>query len=146
MGGVALTEDTSRLSAIVLGTFLMFASIAGKAEMPHEEAALSLNKIFRVTIYPLYGEKLIGQYHSWVVHVETPSGKFIENLRLGVFGGMAAHGHGLPTKPQMTRYLGNGDYLVEGVLFNMAGEWTLQFLVQTPQQTDRVRFEFDVSF
>jgi len=46
----------------------------------------------------------------------------------------------------MTRYLGNGDYLVEGVLFNMAGKWTLQFLVQTPQQTDRVRFEFDVSF
>ena len=46
-----------------------------------------------------------------------------------VDGGMPQHGHGLPTKPRVTRALGNGDHLVEGMKFNMGGWWVVKFRV-----------------
>ena len=42
---------------------------------------------------------------------------------------MPRHGHGLPTKPRVTRPLGNGDHLVEGMKFNMGGWWVVKFRV-----------------
>jgi hypothetical protein len=42
---------------------------------------------------------------------------------------MPQHGHGLPTKPRVTRALGNGDHLVEGMKFNMGGWWVVKFRV-----------------
>ena len=41
--------------------------------------------------------------------------------RLKVDGDMPQHGHGLPTRPRVTRNLGNGDYQIEGVKFQMGG-------------------------
>ena len=42
---------------------------------------------------------------------------------------MPQHGHGLPTKPRVTRALGHGDHLVEGMKFNMGGWWVVKFHV-----------------
>jgi hypothetical protein len=42
------------------------------------------------------------------------NGEPVENATIAVDGDMPEHGHGLPTCPQVTKYLGNGDYLVEG--------------------------------
>ena len=36
---------------------------------------------------------------------------------------MRQHGHGLPSKPIIERYLGGGRWLLSGMLFNMAGTW-----------------------
>lgn len=45
---------------------------------------------------------------------------------------MPDHGHGLPTAPRVTRHLGGGRYLVEGMRFNMSGWWRLKFTVTVP--------------
>jgi len=64
----------------------------------------------------------------------------IDNIR--VDGDMPEHGHGLPTRPRVTAYLGNGDYLVEGMKFQMTGWWYVEFDVSAGGTQDTVRFDF----
>jgi len=130
--------------AFLLGLAAILCGIYVEAQQLFKEAASSQTGAFKVTIYPQAGQKVIGEYHSWVVSVEDSRGQAVEKLNISVSGGMAAHGHGLPTKPQMTKYLGSGNYLVEGLLFNMTGEWTLQFLLRSEKLSDRVQFTFEV--
>jgi len=65
--------------------------------------------------------------HSWILRLETLDGQPVRNAEITVAGGMPKHNHGLPTAPQVTRELGNGDYLVEGIKFQMAG-WYNYFI------------------
>lgn len=106
----------------------------------------TLKNKFKVTVYPQSGKTEIGGYHNWIIQVQDPQGKAVEGARMSVGGGMEAHGHGLPSKPQVTEYLGEGKYLIEGMQFNMSGRWTLLFVVQTASEMDRVRFDFDLAF
>ena len=96
--------------------------------------------LFRATITPSADPAPINEMHTWTLHVETPDGKPVENAQVSVDGGMPEHGHGLPTQPKVTKYLGNGDYLVEGMRFNMPGMWQLKFRVTAGGQTDQVVF------
>lgn len=59
---------------------------------------------------------------------------------LAVEGEMPQHGHGLATQPGVSRYLGEGRYLVEGVRFQMGGGWVMKVAVTANGQTDTVRF------
>lgn len=82
----------------------------------------------------------VNQMHTWTLHVETAEGQPVENATIDVDGDMPQHGHGLPTRPQVTRYLGNGDYLVEGLKFHMPGWWVMDFVITANGQSDQVRF------
>jgi hypothetical protein len=72
--------------------------------------------------------------------VETADGQPVENAEIVVDGGMPQHDHGLPTAPQVTQELGNGDYLVEGFKFHMDGWWEIKFVVNSAGQSDGVTF------
>ena len=76
------------------------------------------------------------ELHDWIVHVELPDGRPTIPRRLDVSGGMPEHGHGFPTKPVVTRYLGRGDFLLEGVKFNMAGLWQFVFRLDAARPED----------
>lgn len=102
---------------------------------------LSASGIFRVTYRPTGGTVPINQMHQWSLHVETADGAAVENATIRVDGDMPQHGHGLPTRPQVTEYLGNGDYLVEGLRFQMPGRWVMDFTIEANGQSDTVRFE-----
>ncbi len=80
----------------------------------------------------------INRIHSWVLHVETPEGVPVDHADIAVDGGMPAHDHGLPTSPRVTKYLGNGDYLVEGMRFHMNGYWEIVVTVEAGGRPDRV--------
>ena len=82
----------------------------------------------------------VGAIHQWKLHLVDAGGKPVENAKITVDGGMPQHGHGLPTVPQVTTYLGNGDYLVEGMKFHMSGWWVVKFLVETNGQKDLLTF------
>jgi hypothetical protein len=82
----------------------------------------------------------INQMLKWTLHVEDAEGQLVENATSTVDGDMPQHGHGLPTRPQVTRYLGNGDYLVEGLKFHMPGWWVVDFQIEAGDQQDQVRF------
>jgi hypothetical protein len=53
---------------------------------------------------------------------------------------MPQHGHGLPTVPQVTKYLGDGFYQVEGLKFHMPGWWVVKFNIVRNEMTDNVTF------
>lgn len=82
----------------------------------------------------------LNQIHSWTLHVETADGQPAENATILVDGGMPQHGHGLPTSPKVTEYLGNGDYRVEGLRFQMTGFWQVKFNINAGGQSDSVTF------
>jgi hypothetical protein len=80
------------------------------------------------------------QMHTWTLTVTTPDGAPVENAEIFVDGGMPQHGHGLPTSPQVTEYLGNGEYRVEGLRFQMTGWWEVKFNISAGGQTDSITF------
>lgn len=82
----------------------------------------------------------INQIHTWTIHVETPDGEPLDSAQITVDGGMPQHGHGLPTQPQVTTYLGNGDYRVEGMKFQMTGWWVVNFHITANDESDTLQF------
>ena len=95
---------------------------------------------YHATIRPQGDSIPQGKLHRWTLHVETAAGAPVDSGDFAVDGGMPQHGHGLPTKPRVTRALGNGDHLVEGMKFNMGGWWVVKFRVSAAEGRDSVVF------
>ena len=57
---------------------------------------------------------------------------------------MPQHGHGLPTRPRVTRSLGDGIYEIEGVRFNMGGWWEFKLAITAPTGSDVVTFNLNL--
>ncbi|MDX1617123.1 MAG: FixH family protein [Candidatus Promineifilaceae bacterium] len=95
---------------------------------------------FHVTISSDLQALTINEIHSWRVHVETPDGQSVNDAQLSIDGGMPQHNHGFPTVPEITQFLGEGDYLLEGVRFNMPGWWEMRFDIDANGQQDSVTF------
>lgn len=98
------------------------------------------NGLFNVSYISANGNIPVNQTHQWTLHVETADGQPVENAAITVDGGMPQMGHGLLTRPQTPEHLGNGDYLVEGMKFEMPGWWVMDFVITTQGQNDTVRF------
>lgn len=135
---------TLRLSASsVLIVAAVFASVA--CGTPPTGLDLSLDKpttrgTYRVTLLPPSQMPAINQLHSWQVRVTTADGTPLRDARFVVGGGMPQHGHGWPTRPRVTRDLGDGTYLIEGLKFSMTGWWELKLDVSGAPGEDRVTF------
>lgn len=95
---------------------------------------------YRATIRPPGDSIPQGKLQRWTLHLETTDGRPVDSAAVTVDGGMPQHGHGLPTKPRVTRALGNGDHLVEGLRFNMGGWWVVRFGVTAAPGRDSVVF------
>jgi hypothetical protein len=95
---------------------------------------------FKVSIASRQTPVAINRMQAWEVTVLDEAGKPVEGAKVEVDGGMPDHGHGLPTAPRVTKDLGAGKYLVEGVKFNMAGWWQLKFGIDSGQCRDKVEF------
>ena len=78
------------------------------------------------------------------VAVVDGDGHAVEGATLAIDGGMPEHGHGLPTRPRMTRMLGAGAYEVEGVRFNMGGWWELKVTITSERGADTVTFNLSL--
>lgn len=78
------------------------------------------------------------------VTISDAAGRKVEGASVTVDGGMPQHGHGLPTQPRVTRYLGEGVYEIEGVKFNMGGWWEFEVAVTAAAGADTVTFNLDL--
>ncbi len=99
---------------------------------------------FKIEIYSELSPLSINTIHSWHIRVLDRDGEIIELEELNVFGGMPEHDHGLPTQPQVTKRLDNGDYLLEGVRFHMQGLCELQIEFQYAGVDDTTIIDFDL--
>ncbi|HEX7034665.1 MAG TPA: FixH family protein [Pseudomonadales bacterium] len=118
------------LSAALL--WLAAAAAAAGGPWTSESGAFRLG--YQSRLQPL----AINRMHAWVLHLERADGAPVEGAEVTVSGGMPAHDHGLPTAPRVTRELGGGDYLLEGVRFHMNGDWELRFEIDVGGTRDVV--------
>lgn len=109
-------------------------------DLDYSRTRSSESGLYRATIKPQGDSIPQGKLHRWVLHLETAKGAPVDACDITVDGGMPQHGHGLPTKPRVTRDLGNGDHLVDGMKFNMGGWWVVKFRVASTSGTDSVVF------
>jgi hypothetical protein len=86
----------------------------------------------------------VGKLLSTVVTVHDANGQRVEGAQIRIGGGMPQHGHGLPTKPRVSKGLGDGRYQVDGLKFNMGGWWELKFAIAAGAVTDSVTFNLDL--
>lgn len=78
------------------------------------------------------------------VTVRDAEGHTVDEAQIAIDGGMPQHGHGLPTRPRVTRSLGNGIYEIEGVRFNMGGWWEFRLAIAASRGADTVTFNLDL--
>jgi hypothetical protein len=74
------------------------------------------------------------------VVVRDADGRAIDEAQISIDGGMPQHGHGLPTRPRVTKSLGDGIYEIEGVRFNMGGWWEFKLAIAGSRGADTVTF------
>jgi len=108
--------------------------------------AESNNSLFRASITSELEPVVINQLHNWTLHLQTADGAPVEDATITVTGSMPAHSHGMPTNPQVTANLGGGDYRVEGIQFQMGGEWEVIFNITSGAVTDAVIFRFTLQY
>jgi len=138
-------RSLARVAAIVtpvaagsLSACMVFAK--PPANLDYSRTRTSEAGHYRATIHPQGDSIPQGRLHRWTLHLETVNGAPVDSAKLLVDGGMPQHGHGLPTKPRVTRDLGNGAHLVEGMKFNMGGWWVVKFRVAAAQGPDSLVF------
>ena len=102
------------------------------------------DKGFKIEIYSELSPLSINTIHSWHIRVLDRDDEILELEELNVFGGMPEHDHGLPTQPEVTMRLDNGDYLLEGVRFHMQGHWELQIEFQYAGADDTAIIDFEL--
>jgi len=78
------------------------------------------------------------------VTVRDAEGRAIDEAQISIDGGMPQHGHGLPTRPRVTRNVGDGIYEIEGVRFNMGGWWEFTLAIAGSRGADTVTFNLDL--
>jgi len=76
--------------------------------------------------------------------VRDAEGRAIDEAHISIDGGMPQHGHGLPTRPRVTRNLGEGMYEIEGVRFNMGGWWEFKLAIAGSRGADTVTFNLSL--
>jgi len=117
---------------------MMFAK--APEDLDYSRTRRSESGLYRGTILPQGDSIPQGRLQRWTLHLETAEGAPVDSATVSVDGGMPQHGHGLPTKPRVTRALGNGDHLVEGMKFNMGGWWVVKFRVNATPGSDSLVF------
>lgn len=100
--------------------------------------------LFTVSAVSQLDPVVINETHSWTLHIETAAGEPVTDAEIAVEGGMPEHNHGFPTTPRVTENLGDGNYLLEGVRFNMGGGWVMTIQISSSDQSDTVTFELEL--
>lgn len=103
----------------------------------------SANRLYTATLAttePLKPRRLFTVQITVVDNAGLP----VEGASMTIGGGMPQHGHGLPTRPRMTRAIAAGTYDIEGVRFNMGGWWEFKVTIATDRGEDTITFNLSV--
>jgi YtkA-like len=138
------TRSMSTMRALIVASLALLAAcvMPRKPGNPQDYARTrtSQSGLYTATILPQGDSIPRGKLHRWTLHLETATGVPVDSASMTVNGGMPQHGHGLPTTPRVTRALGHGDHLVEGMKFNMGGWWVVKFHVNAAAGADSLEF------
>ena len=128
----------TRLCVLLISALIMQPSLAEEWKQSSQK-----NKII-ATLKTESGTVEIGRFQHWLLRLTDQNSEPVFPAQIRIGGGMPDHGHGLPTQPQITEYLGDGTYLIEGVKLNMAGTWFIVFEISSSEISDQVQFELEI--
>lgn len=147
--GPSKTAKRWRIAGVVATGLVLVLVVVGWLWMSYVPSDLDLSTtlptekgLYTVSYEPSETPIPVNEIHAWTLTLSTADGRPVEHARISVDGDMLQHGHGLPTRPVVTEYLGEGRYLVEGVKFQMGGWWVMDLVVESDAGTDQVRFNF----
>ena len=133
----------ARLCIFLLLTPAVLAEEALPVPDPATATSTDLGR-YRIAFASALQPLAINRMHAWVFNVADADGNPVEDAELAVTGGMPAHDHGLPTAPRMTRSLGGGNYLVEGMRFHMGGAWEVVVTVTAGEGADSMTLRLEL--
>jgi hypothetical protein len=136
IGGIV----TVLVIALGFGAFMLFRMSYVPPNLDYSLTRLSDTGLYRATYSSSATPVPVNELHAWKLHVETAGGQPVDNAVISIFGDMPQHGHGMPTEPRVTQNLGSGDYVVEGMKFQMGGWWVIDFTIDANGQSDKVSF------
>lgn len=143
-------NSAQRLALILAGfavlAVLAFQGFRASQDITAKRAgpATGSGALYAVVLEPEQSMPAIGDMANWLLSLRRPDGTAVEGAAIAVDGGMPAHRHGLPTRPQVTADLGGGRYRVEGLKFSMGGRWELRFDVSAPPGRETVTVALDM--
>lgn len=108
--------------------------------------ATSTDGLLKAQLQMESGHLGIGKYQQWRLTLLDTNEQAVFPAQIRIGGGMPAHGHGLPTQPQISAYLGDGAYLIEGMKFTMAGDWIMLFEVDSAEFSTQVQFDINIPY
>ena len=138
----------NRIGIIVVATLIGVGSLTACKSVPAKsEFGLgprrSADGLYTATLQP--SESLRPRKLQTIeVTLKDAKGQAVDGAAITVDGGMPQHGHGLPTQPRVTKALGGGMYVIEGVRFNMGGWWEFKLAVTGNAGTDTVTFNLSL--
>jgi len=106
---------------------------------------VSENGAYKVSYIPEITPVRINTIHSWTVKITDRKGNPVTGARISVEADMPEHGHGLPTAPEVVEELPGGEYIIDGMKFQMPGWWVVKLHVSSAEVMDTVTFQLDIS-
>jgi hypothetical protein len=103
----------------------------------------SANRLYTATLEPTEVLKP-RRLQTLRITIVDGAGAPVVNAAMTIGGGMPQHGHGLPTRPRVTRAIADGTYEIEGVRFNMGGWWEFKVTVATDRGEDTITFNLSL--
>jgi hypothetical protein len=141
---VLVISLSAALPMLPTGFAAGMSSAPKPADLDYATTRTSENGLYKASIIPRADPIPLNKIHSWQLHVEDSSGQPLTEATIIVGGGMPQHGHGLPTQPKVTQNLGRGDFLVEGLRFQMHGWWIVTFEITSAAGMDKVTFNLQL--
>ncbi|MER2534594.1 MAG: FixH family protein [Rhizobiaceae bacterium] len=143
-------KSVQRLALVAGGLAVLaivaFLGLRGGADRPAGPAGppAATGALYAVVLEPQQAMPAIGEMKDWVLTLRRPDGTAVDGAAIAIDGGMPAHRHGLPTRPQVTADLGGGRYRVEGLKFSMGGRWELRFDISAAPGPETVTVVLDM--
>jgi len=136
------TRFSILLASILL--IMLFCGFSAAADKTARHPVVSEKGLYQVSHASQVDPVPLNTIHAWVVEVRDAQGKPVNDAQIDIDGGMPAHGHGLPTKPRVTDDLGDGRYLIDGLKFQMPGEWVIDLTISAGSGVDKARIDLSL--
>lgn len=139
---------SKRLATLVLAFGLLAAGLAAQSDPALAKLLFGLGTQSENGLYKIVAGTTnsplppVGPIHVWLLTVQDAEGNPVTGATITIDGGMAAHGHGLPTAPEVVSEDPPGTYHIDGVKFSMIGEWQLRFTIDSPLGKDTAEISF----
>lgn len=129
-----------RTASVWLLTLVLPAPVPSVASPP----LTVKGKHYQLEVHSRLEPIAINRIHAWELELRDARDTPVAEAQIAVDGGMPAHHHGLPTAPRVTKVLGPGRYLLEGVKFQMPGRWEMQFRIEAAAGTETLTLTLDL--